>query len=331
MILAGDVGGTKTVISLWERGPRGLEEHSRRVYASAEHGGLEELLEAGLAAAGGPQLEAVAFGVAGPVIDGRVTTTNLPWPVIEAAALARVAGAPVRLLNDLEAAAYGMLELAPDELVELNPQAAPPREGNAAVIAAGTGLGEAYLVWDGERHRAMAGEGGHATLAPRREEEVALLRFLEKRRAGHVSWERVLSGPGLFDLYGFVRESSGEPEPESLRRRLADEDPAAVVTELGLERADSVCGHALELFVGLYAAEAGNMALRCMAVGGVFIGGGIAPRILPALRSASFMEAFADKGRFSDALRRMPVRVALDVAAPLRGAARIAAELAVRS
>jgi glucokinase len=326
--IAGDVGGTRTRLSLFERVAGRLVQHAERVYASAEHASLEEVLARHRRETGAAPVAAACFGVAGPVFEGRAFATNLPWESIEEASLARALGAPVRLVNDLEAAAYGMLALPDDALLELNPAAAPPRRGHAAVIAAGTGLGEAFLLWDGRRHRALPGEGGHADFAPRTDEELELLRWLRARLGGRVSWERVVSGPGLLDLYRFARERSGAAEPAWLTRRLAEEDPSAVVSQVALAAGDAACEHALALFVSAYGAEAGNMAVRCLARGGVFVGGGIAPKILPALRSGAFLEAFTDKGRFEGLLRGIPVRVALDPRAALLGASSLAEELA---
>jgi glucokinase len=193
------------------------------------------------------------------------------------------------------------------------------------VLAAGTGLGEALLVWDGVRHLAVATEGGHADFAPRDDEEMALLAFMRRELGGRVSTERIVSGPGIHALYRFERERSGEPEPEALSRRLASEDPSAVISALGLSRDDAVCARALRRFAALYGAEAGNLALKVLALGGVYVAGGIAPKVLPVLQEGGFMEAFLDKGRFADLLRRIPVRVATDPEAPLLGAAHFAA------
>jgi glucokinase len=325
MILAGDIGGTKTVLALFERSADGLRECASETFASAEHGSLEEILALLFEKHGRPPVEAACFGVAGAVIDGRASTTNLPWRELDERTLARSLDTPrVILLNDLEAAAYGMLVLREDEFVELDRGARAEPRGNAAVIAAGTGLGEAQLFWNGEFHQAVAGEGGHADFAPRTDEEFELLRFLRAELGGRVSWERVLSGPGLHAIYRYTRSCSG-PEPEWLAERLRGEDPSAVISEVGLGDRDPVCRRALELFVSIYGAEAGNMALRVLAVGGVFVAGGIAPRILPALRSGAFLEAFRDKGRFSELLRGVPVRVATNPRAPLLGAAHHAA------
>jgi glucokinase len=327
MILAGDIGGTKTVLALYEAGEGGLRETTSEQFPSAEQGSLEEIVERFLAGRGSPGLEAACFGVAGAVLDGHVDLTNLPWPALTESGLsAALGGAPVKLLNDLQAAALGMLALPGTSLVELNPEARE-RPGNVAVIAAGTGLGEGFLVWDGERHHAVATEGGHTSFAPRNEEEIELLRFFQERH-GRVSQERVVSGMGMRDLYDFVRARSGEPEPATLTGRLASEDAGRVVTELGLSGEDPVCRRTLELFCTLYGAEAGDLALKTLAIGGVYVGGGMAPRLLPLLREGGFMAAFRDKGRFAELLSRVPVRVATDPRTPLLGAARQAFELA---
>ncbi|MDJ0852114.1 MAG: glucokinase [Myxococcota bacterium] len=328
MILAGDIGGTKTVLTLYEQTAGGLRSERTERYPSADFGGLPEVVDRFLGEAGAPGVEAAGFGIAGPVIAGRAVTTNLPWKDVEASELARHLGLEsVVLLNDLAAAAYGMLVLPDEDLVQLNPGVEADRGANMAVVAAGTGLGEALLIWDGERHIAVATEGGHVDFPPRNEEEIELLRFLQ-RELGRVSSERILAGPGLHNVYRFVREHVvGEPEPDWLRERMAQEDPSAVVSSVALEKRDAGCVRALELFVRLYGAEAGNMALKVLAVGGVFVGGGIAPKILPALQTGDFLEAFLAKGRFRELLEQIPVRVATNSAAPLLGAAHQAAGL----
>ncbi len=327
MLLAGDIGGTKTVIALFEETADGLHEVRSETYSSQAHGSLREILAKFLQADTGQKLTAGCFGVAGPVIEGRSKITNLPWELDERV-LAEASGAPrVKLLNDLEAAAYGMLVLAPDEFAVLNPGATPARQGNIAVIAAGTGLGEALLIWDGEKHIAVATEGGHADFAPRDTLEIQLLTYLAEKYGEHVSYERVLSGPGLFDLYGFLRQQSSTPEPAWLTEQIQSGDPSAAVTEAGLAERDPVAVQALEVFTSLYGAEAGNMALKCLAVGGVVVGGGIAPKILPALQQGSFMQGFADKGRYRRLMESIPVKIALNPRAPLIGAAHYASQL----
>lgn len=327
MILAGDIGGTKTVMALYERGAKGFETVRTEVYPSAAHGGLDEILGLFLGDPGRGGIEAAGFGVAGPVIAGRAITTNLPWRDLEVSQLGTHCGTDqVVLLNDLEAAAYGMLVLPGEDIVQLNPGVEADRSGNMAVVAAGTGLGEALLVWDGTRHLAVATEGGHVDFPPRTDEEIELLRFL-RPEFGRVSSERILAGPGLHNVYRFARQHDGEPEPGWLTERMAKEDPSAVVSQVALEKGDPICERALDLFVSLYGAEAGNMALKVLAVAGVWVGGGIAPKILPALQTGTFMEAFDSKGRFRELMQRIPVRVATNPAAPLLGAAHRAAGL----
>jgi glucokinase len=330
VILAGDIGGTKTVLALFEGEGTGLRRRSDATFPSGEHGSLEEILTRFLEDQGRAPIEAACCGVAGAVIGGRVKTTNLPWQLDEAT-LARCTGARrASLLNDLEATAYGMLVLDPEDRALLNRAAEPGRMGNAAVLAAGTGLGEAILFWDGERHRAIASEGGHTGFAPRNDREIALLRFLRAELGGRVSIERVLSGPGLHGIYRFMRQS-GPPEPSWLGEQMTHGDPSAVVAEAALADRDPVCADALGMFVSIYGAEAGDLALKCLAVGGVFVGGGIAPKILPALRSGAFLRSFTDKGRFSELLSGFEVSVSLNPHTALLGAAQHAARLAGRA
>jgi glucokinase len=327
LILAGDVGGTKTVLATFEESAQGLVPRRDAVFASREHDSLEEILRRFLAQGQGEEFRAACFGVAGPVAGGRVTTTNLPWQLGEEE-LSRASGIPrVRLLNDLEAMAHGLLVLPERERAILNRGARADRRATIAVLAAGTGLGQAMLYWDGARHHAIASEGGHASFAPRDEEEIELLRFLRRELGGHVSCERVLSGPGLHNVYRFLREESREPEPGWLALRLAKEDPSAVVGEVGAAGRDPVCERAVLRFASIYGSEAGNLALRQLALGGVMLGGGIAPKLLPVLQRGGFLRAFTDKGRMAPLLAGIEVSVALDPRAPLRGAAELAARL----
>jgi glucokinase len=325
-ILAGDIGGTKTVLGIFEFAEPRLESVAEATYASSAHGSLEEVLALFLEAHRPVDLQAACFGVAGTVIDGRSKLIHMPWKP-EETALARAIGAPrVVLINDVEAAAYGMLLLEDRERVVLNPGSPRPR-ANIAVMAAGTGLGESFLCWDGEGYRASATEGGHANFAPRTDREIELLQFLRAELDGHVSTERLLSGPGLHNIYRFVRQRSPEAEPRTIAERMVTEDPSAVIAELALESADTACVESLEIFASIYGAEAGDLALRYLAFGGVFIGGGIAPKILPALQTDAFLRAFLDKGRYSDLVASMPVFVSLEPRAPLLGAAHYALSL----
>ncbi len=327
MILAGDIGGTKTVIALFEETAAGLRQLRDATFPSREHGSLEEILAIFLKDEAHDSLRVGCFGVAGPVLDGKSKTTNLPWELDETV-LAKATGAQrVKLLNDLEAAAYGMLHLNEDEFCVLNEGAKPARVGNIAVIAAGTGLGEAMLIWDGEQHHPVASEGGHTDFGPTNPEEVELLSFLRDKFGPHVSYERILSGPGLFDLYIFLRQSSGTLEPSWLTKKITAGDPSAAIAEAGLSDEDAISAKTLEMFASIYGAEAGNLVLKCLAVGGVLIGGGIAPKMLPALKQGPFMKGFTAKGRFRGLMKRIPVKVALNARAPLIGAAHYALRL----
>lgn len=322
MILAGDVGGTKTNLALFEAGtpPRlvRFETFSSRTFETFEH------MLAAFLPAGSPAVTAAAFGIAGPIRHGVADPTNLAW-IVDGARLARQLGlAAVTLLNDLEASAWALGALrAEDEAVLL--AGAAGASGNQAIIAAGTGLGEAVLLREGGRCVPVASEAGHADFAPRSDLEIELLRHL-RQRFGRVSWERVLSGPGLLHVYEFLRDAAGGEEPAWLTEGLKGTDPAAVVSGAALAGRSEVCAGALDLFAGVYGAEAGNLALRSLATGGVFLGGGIAPKILPWLRRESFRRGFLEKGRLSALVERVPVKVVLDDKAALIGAARRAVE-----
>ena len=320
MILAGDIGGTKTVIAHYEQSGDTLRQLRAATFKSKEHQSLTEILKGYLKESPSFSLRAACFGVAGMVMDGKSHTTNLPWELDERV-LAQAIDAPrVKLLNDLEAAGYGMLHLSSDELCVLNPGNRPTRPGHAAVIAAGTGLGEAILCWDGQQYHPMATEGGHVDFAPRTDQEIELLRYLRAKVGGRVSIERVLSGPGFYDLYCFLRDSGHAPEPRALAEKLRGVDPDPIITQLGLAGEDPLCVATLELFSTLYGVEAGNLALKCLP-SRVFVGGGIAPKILPVLRGGSFMSGFTDKGRFSGLMKTIEVNVALNPSAALIGAA----------
>jgi glucokinase len=321
MILAGDIGGTKTVIARYEESCGGVRQVHTATYNSRDFESLETILAAYLMDCPGVAPRAACFGVAGPVFDGKCRTTNLPWDLDERD-LARAVGAPrVKMLNDLEATGYGILQLPADELCVLNAGSRPGRRGTAAVIAAGTGLGEVILYWDGQRHRPIATEGGHVDFAPRTDQEIDLLRYLRAKVGGRVSVERVLSGPGFHDIYCFLRDSGHTPESPRLAALFRTEDPNPTITRLGLAGEDPLCVATLQMFSTLYGSEAGNLALKCLAVGGVFVGGGIAPKILPVLQDGSFLRGFTDKGRFTDFTKELEVSVSLNQEAALLGAA----------
>jgi len=312
MILAGDIGGTSTRLALFDADANGVRAVARERYVSREHAGLLDIVAAFTEAHPAP-LDAACFGIAGPVLDGRVVTPNLPW-VIEGDALARqLVLAAVTLLNDLEANAWGVFTLTPADVVTLA-EGRTIDSGNAAIIAAGTGLGEAGYHAIERRLIPFASEGGHADFAPRDEMTIALFRWLQAK-FGHVSWERVVSGPGLANIYAFLKETAGESAG------MDTADPAAAISQAALAGTDPVAVQALDLFVTLYGAEAGNLALKMKATRGIWIGGGIAPKILPRLKRPGFLEAFHDKGRFRPFLEAIPVRVITNDETALRGAA----------
>jgi glucokinase len=323
-VLAGDIGGTKTALALFDKRKRGLALVREDTLSSRGYASLEGAIEQFLAAGPRPSIEAVCLGVAGPVVDGRCVATNLPWIIDERVLTTAIPARRVKLLNDLEVAAHGVLALPEDELRTL--QAGTPRRGHLVLIAAGTGLGEALIVQDGERRLVIASEGGHADFAPRNDLEEDLLRFLRKE-FGRVSFERILSGPGLFNVYRFLRDTGWAKEPAEVAERMRAGDPSAVVTEMALAGRNPMCAKALDIFVSVYGAEAGNLALKAMAVGGVFVGGGIAPRILPRLTGGAFVTAFRDKGRLAALMEAIPIHVALNPRAPLLGAAQVAGSL----
>ncbi len=315
LLLAGDVGGTKTNLALFTTEGGTLVPVADAHFVNEAYAGFEAVVHEFLA--GGRHLPTAAcFGIAAPIVAGQAHMPNLPW-VIDVAALGRsLALERVVLLNDLEATAYGIAVLPPDQVVVLN-AGKPGVVGNAALIAAGTGLGEAILYWDGARYRVSASEGGHADFAPGDTEQIAILRRL-LQRFGHVSWERVVSGPGLHEIYGAI----DVPEAPDIAARIEGaEDASATIAALGLAGASPRCARALDVFVSAYGAEAGNLALKALAVSGVYVGGGIAPKILPKLRDGRFVRAFTSKGRFADWLARIPIKVILDPKTALRGAA----------
>jgi glucokinase len=314
------VGGTKTDLAIFARDGDRLAQVHLAEYASRQFPSLEVMVRHFQEAVPEVRFDAACFDVAGPVADGKAHTTNLPW-IVEAVVLARLIGIDrVELVNDLQAAAYGMIFLEPTDFRVLQADEAP-RTGNIAVIAPGTGLGEAILFWDGARHHPLASEGGHADLAPRTEEQIELLRYLRARFGEHVSYERALSGDGLYNLYSFLRDTGRAPEPSWLVEKLARGDRNASIAELALVGESPLCAGALDLFCSILGAEAGNLALKSFATGGVILGGGIPPKILPALEKPGFLDALTDKGRMTRWLKKVPVSVALVPRAPLLGAA----------
>ena len=326
LVLAGDIGGTKTNLALFTIHGDKLRSQETRTYRSKRYSGLVPVLQEFLADSKA-EIDAACFGIAGPVVDGRVTTPNLPWMVDVSEVRRALKLECVTLLNDLEAGAYGVFTLENDEFYPLN-EGVMRHAGNKALIAAGTGLGQALLHDDGRHFHPLASEGGHGDFAPRNEVEIELLRYLIAQ-FGHVSYERVVSGPGLFNIYRFLKDTKRFPEPDWINERLAQTDDAsAEVSKAALAGEAEICVQALDLFVSVYGAEAGNLALRANAVRGLYIGGGIAPKILAKLKEATFMRAFIDKGRYGDFLGAIPVQVILNSHSALRGAAYHAAFIA---
>ena len=317
MILAGDVGGTKVHLALYDFINGKLEYSRDERFPAKDYSGLEEIVKEFL---GAFTVTAACFGVPGPVRDGRLRLTNLPWTLDSRELSVSLGINHVFLINDLEANGYGVAELAADQIYTLS-EGDASQIGNRALIAAGTGLGEALLIWNGHSHTPYPSEGGHADYAPRNEDEIDLLRFLKQKYSGRISQERVVSGQGLTNIYEFLREVRGIDEPVWLAERLAAEDPNAVITELALKAKSEICEKAMDMFVSAYGAETGNLALKILSVGGVYVGGGIAPRILDKLKDGRFMKAFTDKGRLSQLLINMPVRIILESRAALLGAA----------
>jgi glucokinase len=326
IVLAGDVGGTKTDLALFEKDARGQGLKMVRDMTLPSEGSpsLEAIIERFLDAGPRPVVEAACLGVAGPVVDGRCQATNLPWVVDERLLTYSIPSPRVKLLNDLEVAAHGVLGLPDEDLRSL--QQGVPRRGNLVLIAAGTGLGEALIIRDGDRRVVIPSEGGHGDLAARNDLEDDLLRYLRKE-FGRVSYERVLAGAGLFNVYRFLRDTGWAKESPAVAERMRKENPNAIVTELGLSKRDPLCDKALDIFVAVYGAEAGNLALKAMAVGGVLVGGGIAPRIIERLAAGGFVAAFRDKGRLALLLESIPIHVSLNPRAPLFGAAHVAGEM----
>jgi len=321
ILLAGDIGGTKTDLALFSTASGPRVPLAEATFPSGRYPNLEAIAQEFLAQVD-TDLDAACFGVAGPVVAGEATITNLPWVMGEAQLGAALGLSSVHLLNDLLAIAHAVPVLEPEDGHTLNPGKVVSG-GAIAIIAPGTGLGEAFLTWDGSRYRAYASEGGHADFAPNNEREVELLGYLQQR-LGHVSYESVCSGRGIPNIYTYLKESGYADEPTGLREQLAAvEDPAPVIVQAALdeERPCELCAATLDMFVSILGAESGNLALKVLATGGVYLGGGIPPRILPALENERFTQAFRHKGRMSDVLASMPVHVVLNPKSALLGAA----------
>lgn len=353
MILAGDIGGTKTNLALYEWTTERVEPLRLESFPSGDYQSLEDILVefltpskesspiVSLESEEKPQsdelttsstepvkLTAACFGVAGPVIDNRCQTTNLPW-VIDGRTIAKQFNIPrAQLLNDLEATAYGLLWLRPDELEVLNAGNPPNKRQALALVAAGTGLGEGILFWDGKTYRPMPSEGGHTDFAPNNDQEIELLRYLRSQYL-HVSYERILSGPGLHAIYEFLRDTK-KNEPTWLAEKIKAGNPAAEISQAGLQGQAEIAKQALELFASIYGAEAGNLALKALSLDGVYVGGGIAPKLIAKLRDGAFMKAFTNKGRYKRLMSQIPVKVVMNQQTALLGAASVAGALSAR-
>jgi glucokinase len=317
MLLAGDIGGTKTNLAIYSP-DSGLEPRAKGTFKSVEYPSLKAVVTAFLADVGMPVEQAV-LGVAGPVVDGQSSATNLPWLISEAKLEAALGLRQVKLLNDLEATAYGVPHLVDDHLFLLNDT--PPRSGTKAVIAPGTGLGEAILFHRDGRYHVIPSEGGHTDFGPTNLFELRLLRHL-MGKFGHVSYERICSGRGLPSIYAFLKKQGFADELPGMKKALRKAvDPTPLIVQKAMAGECELSIAALNAFVSILGAEAGNLALKVMATGGVYLGGGIPPKILSKLKDGTFMASFVNKGRFAEMLARIPVYVILNERTALLGAA----------
>jgi glucokinase len=322
MILAGEIGPTRARLAAFETEGNSLRQVVEKTYLSQEHGGLPEIITDFIRTEGIP-VRSACFGVAGPVRAGRSKISNLPW-TIDSRELAKQLKLPsVGLLNDLEAYAYGLDALDSKDFITLS-EGAEDAEGNRAVISARTGLGVAGLYWDGFRHHPFACEGGHTDFAPRDDLEMELLAYLQKKY-GRISCERILSGPGIKNIYDFLRDTNKEDEPPWLREQVSNAaDAPALISQLALENKSSICDRTLSIFVSIYGGETGNCALHLMTTGGIFLGGSIAAKIEKKMRDPLFMHSFLNKGRMEPLLQQMPVKIVLNDNAGITGSARYA-------
>ena len=320
MILAGEIGATRTRLAAYQTEGNRLNCVVQKTYPSHDYASLTEILPQ-FTRTEGIGVHSACFGVAGPVRNGRSKISNLPWTIDAKELAAQLKLPTVGLLNDLEAYAYGIDALESKDFITIS-GGSENAEGNRAVISAKTGLGMAGLFWDGFRHHPFASEGGHADFAPRDAVQIELLAYLQKKY-GRVSCERVLSGPGIHDIYDFVRDTKKAEEPAELREQIkASADPSPLISRLALEGKSPICEQTLSIFVSVFGAEAGNCALRYMTTGGIYIGGVIAAKIAPKMQDGTFMQAFLDKGRMESILKDMPVQIIANDAAGLIGAAR---------
>src|SRR5271169_7014021 len=321
MILAGDIGGTNSRLAAFETEGNRLQCVVEKIYPSKEHNGLLEIVADFVKSEGIPA-QSACFGVAGPVRGGRSKISNLPWVIDSRELAAQLKLRTVGLINDLEAFAYGIDALESSDFVTIS-EGSSDAEGNMAVVSAGSGLGEAGLYWDGFRHHPFACEGGHTEFAPKNDVEIELLQYLMKKYGNkHVSYERILSGPGVKNIYEFLRDTAKEEEPLWLKEQLAAApDAPALISDLALNKKAPICDRTLSIFVSVFGSEAGNCALKLMGTGGIFVAG-IAGKIVAKMKEPGFMESFLDKGRMNSLLEAIPVKIVLNDDSGLIGAAR---------
>lgn len=319
MILAIDVGGTKTLVALYKQQGNEWVVCQNKKYQSSAYQSITEILTDFAGQEIYAKTSAICVGVAGPVVGGVCHITNLSWSLSASELQEATSVGAVYLLNDLEATAWGVRYLDEGKFLEINPDARL-KQGNIAILSAGTGLGEAMLIRDGEHVVAVATEGGHTDFAPQNEEQDELLVFLRNKYHGHVSYERLVSGEGLCNIYQYLKSLGVMQASEQLEERMALSDPAAVIGCAGLAEADSLCKNAVRLFCQVYAAEAANLALKCLPYAGVVLAGGMTPKLLPAIKQQYFMDAFLNKGRYRELLQNIPVRACMDEQIVLSGA-----------
>ena len=320
MILAGDIGGTRNLLAAFQTEGSKLQLVVEKTFKSQQHDGLQEIISTFVKTEGIP-VHSACFGVAGPVRGGKSKISNLPWTIDSRELAAQLKLGTVGLINDLEAYAYGIDALESKDFVTLSEGLGADAEGNRVVIAARTGLGVAGLYWDGFRHHPFPCEGGHADFAPKSDLEAELAQYLRKKY-DHVSCERILSGPGIKNIYDFLRDAGKAKEPGWLQKQMSEApDPSALISQLALENKAAICDQALNIFVGVYGSETGNRALNFMATGGVFIGGNIAAKNVPRMQDPIFMNSFLNKGRMSALLADMPVKIVMNDDSGIIGAA----------
>jgi len=320
MILAGEIGATRTRLAAFDADGNKLQLVVEKTYLSQEHGGLPEIITTFIKTEGIP-VQSACFGVAGPVTAGRSKISNLPWTIDSRELANQLKLNSVGLINDLEAYAYGIDALESKDFITLS-EGAEDAEGNRAVISARTGLGVAGMYWDGFRHHPFACEGGHADFSPRNKLEMELLDYLQGKHR-RVSCERVLSGPGIKNIYDFLRDTKKVEEPKELREQMSEApDPPALISKLAAEGKTPICDQTMSLFVSIYGAETGNCALYFMSTGGIFIGGSIAAKNVNKMKDPAFMKSFLDKGRMTSLLQQMPVKIVLNDDSGIIGAAR---------